>query len=121
MSSALAAGYRYPDVEAHLTEALKVAGFTGVRVWTVDVLTGYPHWVAVHQVQIDTRASSKAAAHDRAWNVAGTVLDAATWDDGILAAADVVSGPSWLPDENGAPRYVARYEFTVHPLKDSIN
>ena len=113
--------YPPPDVEANLVETIKAAGFTGVRVFTVDVTTGYPHWVTDQIVQVDCRASDKQKAYAKAWAVLSTILTPTTWRDGVLSHVAVASGPSWQPDENGAPRYVARYILTVHPARNEQN
>jgi hypothetical protein len=107
------------DVEAHLWALLKSLG--GITVFTYDVQTSAYHWRQVHSVQVDTRAGSKKAAFDGAWAAGKLVLSLppARWQDGVVSDAAVVSGPSWLPDENGAPRYTARYGLTVHPPNGS--
>jgi hypothetical protein len=40
------------------------------------------------------------------------------WDrvnDGTVTRVDLLSGPWWDPDEQGAPRYVTRFRVFVHP------
>lgn len=117
MSENPALAYTVPDVEANLWAAIGGDG-SGLRLWTVDVQETTHGWVTRHTIQVDARASGKKAAHDRAWDARAAILalPGALWDDGVVLDAAVVTGPSWLPDENGAPRYVARYELAVRPV-----
>ena len=118
--SAIAKGYLPPDVEAHLTGLIEGAGVTGCRVFTVDVTALWPEWVTSHVVQVDARASDKQKAHDKAWEVARLVMASTAIEGGTITNVGIASGPSWIPDENGAPRYVARYIFTVHPHQTKV-
>ena len=120
MTSALIS-HRPPDVEANLTPAIEADPdlLSGIRVWTVDVIGFYPQWITQHLIQIDVRASSKKAAWTKAWDTVALVMaqTSASWPDGVVNNIALISGPSWLPDENGAPRYVTRLNLTCHPTQ----
>lgn len=97
-----------PDLEAHVYG--QVADLGGMKVWAVD---SAPQLHAVFErtvLQVDTRASSKEKTRTRAYAARSRLLALgdASWDGGAVAGVEVITGPSWLPDENGAPRYVMR-------------
>ena len=115
MTANPAVAYPHPDVEAVAFALLKPLG--GVTLWTYDVQESTYGWLTTHAIQVDVRASDKKRCHDRAWTARASLLDLAgsAVEGGYCVDVSVVSGPSWLPDENGAPRYVARYALTVRP------
>jgi hypothetical protein len=115
-----ALGYPRPDVERHVADQLKALG--GVQVWAYASTDGDPpNWLAVVALQVDIRASTKAGAFTRA-DAARRIVKALPrlpWAEGTCNRADVIDGPFWLPDPQGAPRYVARYRVFCHPKRIS--
>ena len=103
------------DVEQWAYTLLRDLG--GVTVWAFDSGTGWPYRVERTAMQIDVRASSKRRARDRAYEVRGRLFDPANHlpDDGVIAGVEVISGPLWLPDDDGRPRYVLRVTVASHP------
>lgn len=103
------------DAEAWAFALLKDLG--GISVWAFDSGTTWPFRVETTSLQVDVRASGKQRARDRAYEARGRLFDPAnhTPDGGVIAAVDVVTGPFWLPDDNGAPRYVLRVTVASHP------
>lgn len=76
-------------------------------------------WIMAHFVQVDARAKGKAAARDVAEQVRQLLaaLPAVPWPEGTVCYCQPIEGPFWFPDDDGAPRYVARYEIRVHPRR----
>ena len=110
--------YDRPDVDALVHDTVK--DFGGVTNWVYaanDV--GLRGWLIASSVQVDVRASSRAAAWQRAEAVRRTLCDlpSVPWDGGVVTRVNVLEGPQWLPDPDGAPRFVARYEFIAHPTQ----
>lgn len=103
------------DTEAWAFNLLKDLG--GISVWAYDAGTVWPYRVETASLQIDVRASSKQRARDRAYEARGRLFDPANhWHLGdVIAGVEVVAGPFWLPDDNGAPRYVLRVSVRSHP------
>lgn len=103
------------DAEAWAFALLKDLG--GISVWAYDSGTVWPYRVEETALQVDVRASSKQRARDRAYEARGRLFDPQNHmlDGGVVAGVEVVSGPSWLPDDNGAPRYVLRVSVRTHP------
>lgn len=105
-----------PDIERAVYEILKPLG--GVQVWAYALVdlgpSGFP---CAASMQVDIRASSKALAWQRADAARRAVctLPLARWPEGVVSRADVIDGPFWFPDNNGAPRYVARYRVVFRP------
>lgn len=97
-----------PDVEAHVTTVLEGVG--AVKVWAYDSAPESHAVLERTALQVDVRASSKQAARDRAYEARSRLLALAEygWQDGRVAGVEVITGPAWLPDEDGAPRYVMR-------------
>jgi hypothetical protein len=106
-----------PDMEAFAWAALKDLG--GITVFQVDGGKEWPGRIDLCQLQVDVRASSKKRARDRAYAARDRILDweAANWIGKplVVQAVDVVQGPAWLPEPDGAPRYVFRVDLRVHP------
>lgn len=97
-----------PDVEAHVYGVLSDLG--GIKVWAYD---SGPLVHAIFErtaLQVDVRASSKKAARDRAYAARSRLLALGDveWQDGRIGRVEVLSGPLWVPDDDGAPRYVTR-------------
>jgi hypothetical protein len=108
-----------PDIEAHVWA--QIGGLAGVTSFAYAAEQLYPGWVYAHHVQVDARARRKQAARDLAEQVRQIVvaLPDAPWAEGTVATVDVTEGPFWLPDDDGLPRYVARYEIRVHPARST--
>jgi hypothetical protein len=108
--------YARPDVEA-LVHAV-VQPYGGVVSWaTTAEDRDLPGWLAAVTVQVDVKAGRKAECFRKADLIRRAVcaLPWADWPDGVVARVDTTEGPFWLPDSDGAPRYVARYVVVVHP------
>lgn len=112
--------YARPDVEQLVYQVVKPLG--GVVSWAYTAaerdLRG---WLTSVNVQVDIRSHNKTNALRRADLARRAVcaLPWVDWPDGVVARVDVLEGPFWLPDENGGPRYVARYGLIVHPVPAS--
>jgi hypothetical protein len=105
-----------PDLERRIHEMIRPLG--GTQVWAYAMVDlDPPGWLVAASVQVDVRASSKPQAWRRADTARRAVmsLPLAAWPEGVVNRVDVVDGPFWLPDPNGAPRYVARYRVVFHP------
>lgn len=108
--------YARPDVEKLVWQT--VQPFGGTLTWAYNAgeqdLRG---WLTTVNIQVDVRAGRKADAYRRADQVRRAVcsLPWADWSEGVVVSVDATEGPFWLPDGDGAPRYVARYAVTVHP------
>jgi hypothetical protein len=105
-----------PDLEAHVWAQLRdLKGVTsfGYAAIQQDSLG----WIMAHFVQVDARHKTKQAARDLAEQVRQILvaLPGVPWSDGAVCYAQPVEGPAWLPDDDGSPRYTARYEIRVHP------
>ena len=103
------------DAEAWAYSLLAPLG--GVSLWSFDAGTTYPFRVQRTSIQVDVRASSKKRARDRADAALQLLLDPSNHsaNNGVVTGVDVIGGPFWLPDENGAPRYVLRVNVSAHP------
>lgn len=105
-----------PDVEALVWERVKDLG--GMHVFAYDAQAGWPYVTDAVALQLDVRASSKKAARDRAYRARNTVLGL-PFDPTCpqVVACNIVSGPTWLPEQDGAPRYVFRVSVTVRGVR----
>ncbi len=108
-----------PDVEAFVWAQLK--DLPGVTTFGYAATQYWPGWVYAHFIQVDARSQRKDAARQVAEVVRQRMcaLADATWDAGCVCYVQPVEGPFWLPDDDGLPRYTARYEVRVHPLRTS--
>jgi hypothetical protein len=108
-----------PDLEAWVWA--NVRDLPGVTSWAYAAAQQWPGWLMAHFVQIDARAKRKDAARQVAEVVRQRMcaLPDVAWPDGVVAYCQPVEGPAWLPDDDGLPRYFARYEIRVHPRRDS--
>lgn len=97
-----------PDVEQYLTEVL--TGIGAVKVWAYDSAPRLHTIMESTTVQVDARAASKQRAHDVAHTARALILalPGQPWHDGIVSSVTEITGPMWMPDEDGAPRYVFR-------------
>jgi GAF domain-containing protein len=107
-----------PDLEAWLWSNIEQPGVTSFA-YAAQVM--WPGWVVAHHVQVDARARRKQAARDLAEQVRQAVmaLPDVPWADGTVCYVQPTEGPFWLPDPDGHPRYVTRYEIRVHPARSS--
>jgi hypothetical protein len=104
-----------PDIEAAVYQVLSSLG--GIQVWAYAMTDLDQQGLrCAASLQVDVRASSKAAAWQRADTARRAVcsLPLANWPEGVVNDARVIDGPFWFPD-GGAPRYVARYRVTFRP------
>jgi hypothetical protein len=106
-----------PDLERWVIAQLAPLG-GGVSAFGYSaVQVGAPGWIWQHSIQVDARAGRKAAARDLA-ELARQImisLPSVPWPDGCVASVLCIDGPAWLSDEDGGPRYYARWEIRVHP------
>lgn len=111
-----ALAYARPDVELLAWQTVSPLG--GTQSWSYTATEGDPPgWLCTVHVQVDCRAKTRGAASANA-DAARQALCALPWQDwpgGVVARVEVTEGPFWLPDPDGAPRYVARYAITAHP------
>jgi hypothetical protein len=119
MAADPALDYPRPDVEALVWDTVRSLG--GCTTWAYssgDQTRAPAGWLSIVSVQVDVRARSKHAAFQRADQARRLILALpySAWDDGVVADVVNLDGPFWLPDTDGCPRYVARYEVRVHPL-----
>jgi hypothetical protein len=108
--------YARPDVEWLVEQTVKPLG--GVVSWAYTASDDvFPGWLSTVNVQVDVRSHRKTTALERAdaCRRAICALPWAEWDQGVIVRVDVSEGPFWLPDDNGGPRYVARYAVMSHP------
>jgi hypothetical protein len=108
-----------PDLEAWVWA--NIGGLPGVTSFAYAATQLWPGWVYAHSIQADARSARKQAARDTAEQVRQILcgLPDVAWSEGTVCYVQPVEGPFWLPDDDGGPRYVARYEIRVHPLRDS--
>lgn len=111
---------RQPDVEAHVWASVR--HLPGVTSFLYQQTRLWPGWVVAAQLQVDARAPRKQRARDLAEDARVIIeaLPAAPWDGGVVSHVIVREGPQWEPDDDGGPRYYARYELRVHPSRDAI-
>lgn len=107
-----------PDLEAWVWENIR--DLPGVTSFAYAAAQMWPGWVYAHSVQVDARSSRKQACRDVAETVRQRIcaLPDVPWPDGTISYVQPVEGPAWLPDDDGGPRYMARYEIRVHPRRD---
>lgn len=111
-----------PDAEAIVWAAIRQLG--GMSSWAfaaADESTPQA-WLSTVSIQVDARAKSKEAAYHRADQARQIILRLpwSSWPGAIITTAAITDGPYWLPDDDGAPRYVARYEIQVHPASSAL-
>jgi len=113
--------YARPDMELLVWETISPLG--GCASWAYSI-TDSPEpwngtsWLSTTYVQVDCRAGSRHDAHERAKAARQAICAlpwASSWPHGRVCNVVVEEGPFWLPDPDGAPRYVARYALSAHP------
>lgn len=108
-----------PDVEEWAYTLLSPLG--GIHVFAYGATARWPFVTEDVDLQVDVRASSKKRARDRAYEVRNLLLTAPL--DGStpwLSRCQIVGGPFWAPDEDGAPRYVLRVTLTARGGRDLV-
>ena len=104
------------DVEALVYGLLKDLG--GISVFAYDAQAGWPFVSESVAVQVDVRASSKKRARDRAYSARQLILRL-PFSVTHVTNVQIVAGPSWFPEEDGAPRYVIRTAVATRALAAS--
>jgi hypothetical protein len=105
-----------PDLEAWVWANIRGLS-PGITSFAYAANQVFPGWVYAHFIQVDARAKRKDAARalaEQARQVIYALADT-PWPDGAVSYVEPVEGPMWVPDDDGLPRYVTRYEFRVHP------
>jgi hypothetical protein len=104
-----------PDIEAWIWE--QIGGLKGVTSFAYSAVQQWPGWIVAHFIQVDARHRDKQASRDLAEQVRQLMcaLPDVPWAAGCVCYVQPVEGPFWLPDDDGGPRYTARYEVRVHP------
>ena len=76
-------------------------------------------WLMAHFIQIDVRRDKKPVARAVAEQARQRMvaLHTVPWPDGAVCYVQPTEGPFYLPDDDGQPRYTARYEIRVHPAR----
>lgn len=111
---------RQPDIEAWVWANIR--HLPGTTSFCFAQTRRWPGWVVAAHVQVDSRAPRKQAARDAAEEARIVIegLTGADWPDGVVSHVIVAEGPQWEPDEDGSPRYFARYELRAHPRRGVI-
>jgi hypothetical protein len=105
-----------PDLEAWVWENIRdLKGVTSFGYAAAQL--DHTGWIMQHFIQVDARHVDKQASRDLAEQVRQVITGLADlpWPQGVICYIQPVEGPAWLPDDDGAPRYMARYEIRVHP------
>jgi hypothetical protein len=108
-----------PDLEAWAWANLQ--HLAGVTSFAYSATGQWPDWVFGYGLQVDARAARKDAARALGETVRQILagLAAVAWPEGVICYAQITEGPFWLPDPDGAPRYVQRWDIRVHPRRDN--
>lgn len=111
-----ALGLTPPPIEAHVWSQLQ--GIEGVKCHLIAQSETYPFIRRNYTFQVESRGATRQAAGEAAESARRTMLalPEVAWEFGSVIGVSVVSGHAWLPGENGAPRYVARYEVAARPV-----
>lgn len=107
-----------PDLEAWVWEQIR--DLPGVTSWSYASTQLDPMgWLYAWLIQVDARSSRRPPARSTAELVRQRLmaLTVTPWAGGTVTYVQPVEGPFWLPDTDGHPRYVARYEIRVHPTR----
>jgi hypothetical protein len=109
-----------PDLEAWVWATVRDMGDVTSFAYAATQLDP-AGWLYAHFIQIDARHNRKQRASDLAERIRQRIvaLPGVPWPDGAICYCQPVEGPFWLPDEDGTPRYTARYEIRVHPLRSA--
>lgn len=115
-----------PDVEAWVWSAIQSINAVpdGPRVHSENYSLVHdeaiPGWARLEGIQIDARGKNKVLARQACWEAMRRVLALAgtSQTDGVCSDVQVTSGPLWLPEPDGQPRYVVRVAISAHPLSE---
>lgn len=100
-----------PDAEKIAYDLLKDLG--GVNVFAYDAQSPWPHVTDVCAIQVNVKASNKERARSRAYEARQRLLRLPLDTTSGVVQVEVIGGPMFLPEEDGAPRYVLRTALTV--------
>lgn len=105
----------HPDIEAFVWAQIK--RIPGVQSWLYASVYEWPGWQYRHSLQVDVRSQRRRVARDRAEEVRLIIcaLSDVDWPEGVVTYCQPTEGPFYDPDDDGTPRFVARYEVRVHP------
>jgi hypothetical protein len=104
-----------PDAETLVYQTLKHLG--GITAWAFDAQCEWPFVEDRVGIQVDVRASSKKRARDRAYEARQLLLRLPLDVTNSVTRVEVVGGPFFLADEDGAPRYVIRTVVAVRAMR----
>lgn len=104
-----------PDVEAIAFSALKDLG--GISVFAFDAGAEWPYVSETVAIQVDVHASSKKRSRDRVYQARQILLRLPMEPATRVGLVKILSGPLWLPEQDGAPRYVLRVGVTVRAFR----
>jgi hypothetical protein len=109
--------FTHPDLEAWVWD--NVCHLPGVTSFCFAVQTTWPPWLVAYSIQADARAKTKQEARERAEELRQVISGLADvdWPGGVVCYVQITDGPFWLPDDDGSPRYCARYEIRAHPAR----
>jgi hypothetical protein len=107
-----------PDLEAWVWANIRDLGNVTSFAYSA-VQTERLGWVYAWFVQVDARHNRKDRARDLAERARQVIcaLPGEPWPEGTICYVQAVEGPFWQPDDDGHPRYTARYEIRVHPRR----
>lgn len=108
-----------PDIEHFVWRLISRLSKANIILWTYGIseVDRQPGWAISTFLQVDTRGPNRERALVLADESRRLIkaLPWIYWDGGIVAAVDLLDGPRWEPDQDGMPRYVARYSIVTHP------
>jgi hypothetical protein len=113
-----ALNYARPDIEYYVWQSIRELG--NVVCWTLSAGEIDPHgWATMTNIQVDASGFNRARASTLADQCRRTIkaLQFQPWSDGVVCSVDCTDGPIWQPDQNGQPRYIARYSIVTHPMQ----
>jgi hypothetical protein len=106
------------DIEHFVWQQVRHLG--RVIVWSYSATELDPHgWAATNMLQVDCTGPTRERAYTMA-DTARRTIKMLPWKKDtrvVVCSVDCVDGPRWLPDDNAAPRYVARYRVVHHPRR----
>jgi hypothetical protein len=104
------------DIEHFVWQQVRHLG--RVIVWSYAATELDPHgWAATNMLQVDCHGPTRERAYTMA-DTARRTIKMLPWKKDtriVVCSVDCVDGPRWLPDDNAAPRYTARYAIVHHP------
>ena len=109
-----------PDLEAWVWANL--SDLPGVTSFCYSAAQAdMPGWIWEYSLQVDARASRKSSARQLAETARQRIigLPAVTWAAGVVCYVEATEGPFWMPDLDGGPRYCTRWDFRVHPSRNT--